>query len=53
MKSGNGAPRNSKIFTGNKVSFGNGGNKGPGTTSGLPWVQGKGPGTAKPAKKKK
>jgi hypothetical protein len=50
MKSGNGAPRVSKIVNRGNVSFG-GPKGGPNQPGGLPWVQGKGP-NAKKAKKK-
>jgi hypothetical protein len=52
MKSGNGAPRNSKIATHSNINFGKGQTFGGGHNSNLPWVNGKGPSAQKPKKKK-
>jgi hypothetical protein len=51
MKSGNGAPRISKIQQASTIKFGGTGIPSSGTGA-LPWVHGKGPGTTKPKKKK-
>ena len=50
MKSGNGAPRISKIQQASTIKFGGTGI--PGLPNQLPWVHGKGPGATKPKKKK-